>query len=335
MKIIIRIAFWIIYLISFQVQTSGQNNLPLVCAGSRVRYGVSGSAGSTYEWKIVGGSIFKDYSDSVDVQWDNNDSIKSLSVMEHTGFSCISTPSLALIRSSAPRIVMDSVLQTCANQPLLFKPLLDFHAYLWDDGTSSKDVYLLRSGWHKLQVSDSAGCTDVDSVRLIVNKLPYVNLGRDTMLCSGTLLLNAGNDGIRFAWSPIGGNQSVVEITPESSVPVITVEVENMDGCISRDTIKIYACQTDNAIPNAFTPNGDYDNDTWKLDFLLRYPRASVDIFDRWGRKVFSCKGNFPVDGWDGTHNGKNLPMDTYYFIIKLNDASASDPAPGAITLIR
>jgi len=60
-------------------------------------------------------------------------------------------------------------------------------------------------------------------------------------------------------------------------------------------------------IPNAFSPNGDGVNDTWKpvFDDTLSVNQYDLQIFDRYGVLVFST--NNPTDGWDG------LPFDTTY----------------------
>jgi len=68
------------------------------------------------------------------------------------------------------------------------------------------------------------------------------------------------------------------------------------------------------AIPNTFTPNGDGINDTWQIKYLEYYPKSTVNIFDRWGQKVFSSIG-YPIP-WDGTYKGAVLPTGTYYYII-------------------
>ena len=60
-------------------------------------------------------------------------------------------------------------------------------------------------------------------------------------------------------------------------------------------------------IPNAFSPNGDGLNDTWKpvFDDTLSVNQYDLQIFDRDGMLVFWT--NDPTDGWDG------LPFDTTY----------------------
>jgi len=75
------------------------------------------------------------------------------------------------------------------------------------------------------------------------------------------------------------------------------------------------------SIPNTFTPNGDGINDTWEIKYLDYYPKSTVNIFNRWGQKVFSSIG-YPIP-WDGTYKGTVLPSGTYYYIIDPKDGQA------------
>lgn len=77
-------------------------------------------------------------------------------------------------------------------------------------------------------------------------------------------------------------------------------------------------------IPNAISPNGDYKNDIWRLDFINAfYPQAEIEIFNRWGERLFYSKGySIP---WDGTYKGDPLPVTTYYYVINLNDPNRTE----------
>ena len=71
-------------------------------------------------------------------------------------------------------------------------------------------------------------------------------------------------------------------------------------------------------MPTAFSPNGDGINDSWRIEALITYPEALVSVYNRYGQLVFKSTGyNKP---WDGTRNGKPLPVDTYYYIIDLKN---------------
>lgn len=71
---------------------------------------------------------------------------------------------------------------------------------------------------------------------------------------------------------------------------------------------------------NAITPNADGQNDTWVLEDIDAFPDALVHIYDKAGLTVYKSSGGYTA--WDGTTNGKQLPMGTYYYVIDLRDGS-------------
>jgi gliding motility-associated-like protein len=98
----------------------------------------------------------------------------------------------------------------------------------------------------------------------------------------------------------------------------VTVGVDGSDACL--------------IIPEIITPNGDGNNDTWKIRNIDLFPDAEVMIFNRTGKRVFKQK-NLLANPWDGTLNGKLLPTDSYHYILDLHDGSK--PRTGVISIIR
>jgi len=66
---------------------------------------------------------------------------------------------------------------------------------------------------------------------------------------------------------------------------------------------------------NFFSPNGDGINDYWILKDSYLYKDCEIYVFNRYGKVVYHSKGY--NNDWDGTYNGKPLPIDTYMFVIK------------------
>ena len=71
---------------------------------------------------------------------------------------------------------------------------------------------------------------------------------------------------------------------------------------------------------NAFSPNGDGNNDLW--DPLEIYRQMGVDInesaaemyiLNSWGDRMFSAT---PYRPWDGKVNGRDVPAGTYYYVL-------------------
>jgi gliding motility-associated-like protein len=87
----------------------------------------------------------------------------------------------------------------------------------------------------------------------------------------------------------------------------------NADGCTDSASVFVRVLQPVNP-PNAFSPNGDGNNDRWMIKNIDTYPNATVQVFTRWGQQVFQSRGY--QRPWDGTIDGKVLPIGTYYYII-------------------
>jgi gliding motility-associated-like protein len=159
-----------------------------------------------------------------------------------------------------------------------------------------------------------------------------VDLGNDVSLCyPEELLLDAGNPESSYIWS--NGSRWPINIAHEGDGK-IWVKVTNEFNCSASDTITIMSCILMDRllIPNAFTPNDDGDNDIWRIGGTQLYPTMDVKVFDRWGRLIFDSRPGYPKP-WDGTYNGKLLPMDAFFYIINLGDGT--EPLRGSVTIIR
>ena len=69
-------------------------------------------------------------------------------------------------------------------------------------------------------------------------------------------------------------------------------------------------------------------NPEWYNDINI-----TVEVYNRWGAQVFSSKGYTSEKRWDGTYKGKDVPIGTYYYVIRLNDGSK--PITGHVTIVR
>ena len=96
------------------------------------------------------------------------------------------------------------------------------------------------------------------------------------------------------------------------------VQVTNSRGCSIIDTILVKVSNTASAfVPSAFTPNNDGLNDFFTMD-ILGATTIDVQIWNRWGEKVFSnpnqANGINASGAWDGTFRGKSVEYDTYTY---------------------
>ncbi len=81
--------------------------------------------------------------------------------------------------------------------------------------------------------------------------------------------------------------------------------------------VKVFDSTTISA-PNAFSPNGDGINDTWRLQVRGIITEYVLTVFNRYGQPVFTTHD--AAKQWDGAVNGKPLPVGTYYYLIQGKD---------------
>jgi gliding motility-associated-like protein len=74
-------------------------------------------------------------------------------------------------------------------------------------------------------------------------------------------------------------------------------------------------------IYNTFTPNGDRFNDTWGVPEIRFYDGARISVFEKGGTRVFYTEN--PDIRWDGTYNGKEMPVGSYYWVIQIEETGA------------
>jgi len=349
------------------MQTHGQD-LPMVCNGGVVKYGVKGFNGmSDFIWKItdengneIPSSLVTVYArgDSIKINWDNSliGGFYFFEVVEHTDYGCTGEPFRDSIMLNSPTInipfdgVPSSFAACIGNQVALYPG--HFEGYFWLQNNSKDSIfYTDTAGTYQVRlINDKYSCT-YNEIQSIINPLPVVDLGKDTFLYANeTLLLDVTDpDFISYSWN--GTTPSMVSTylaTGQAGKQIISVKVTDFNGCANSDTITISAADYNHLnIPSAFTPNGDQINDKW---FFPKPPPnyaeeginqffdvIEVHVFNRWGRLVWRWKGaGVDFVAWDGKDlSGRPLPMDSYHYIIDFKVSGKSYVYKGSITIIR
>ncbi|MEM7572965.1 MAG: gliding motility-associated C-terminal domain-containing protein [Bacteroidota bacterium] len=95
-------------------------------------------------------------------------------------------------------------------------------------------------------------------------------------------------------------------------------------GCVNAPATILFRVgkDVDCAAPNIFTPNNDGVNDFFVVPCLLnvdQFPNSQVTIYNQWGDEVYRSSQPYNND-WDGTFNGDQLPVATYFYTIEFGD---------------
>ena len=222
------------------------------------------------------------------------------------------------------------------------------YTYSWLNTSSqiistSLNLSNVTAGSYTLQVKDATACGLATQTFTIPNQTELIAEPQldNLQICSpGQAMLMVNNPqpgyGYRLYGSP-GGTDTLAQ----SATGVFTINVtasstyyvtQYSGSCESaRAVANITLGLSGLTIPNTFTPNNDGINDLWDIKGIENYPTAVVQIFNRYGQKVFESRGY--SQPFDGRSSGSPLPTGVYYYIINLN-ANCS-LVSGSLTLVR
>jgi len=240
----------------------------------------------------------------------------------------------------------------CMDEPVTFTngSIVDNQAtvtYTWNfgDGGTSADL----STTHIYSASPAASpsltinytglsaCTSTVSKPLTVftSQKPEIVASAPDICPEATVSLSI--DGIFnsvewFSGSSSIGTSSAIDIR---SPGVYSVTTHQTNGCIGTNEITIAPsvnCEAvDLVVPNMFSPNGDGQNDRWKIDGIESVPGCTMKVFDDRGTIVLEKKG-YDVPGWDGTFNGKVLQDGVYFYVLMCPDRK---PLKGSVLIVK
>ncbi|HTN17516.1 MAG TPA: gliding motility-associated C-terminal domain-containing protein, partial [Chitinophagaceae bacterium] len=134
-------------------------------------------------------------------------------------------------------------------------------------------------------------------------------------ICPGdTVVLDASAAGAEtYLWQD-GSDQARFKAT----LPGTYWVQASQGNCIASDTVRVSMTNCNNciSIPNAFTPNGDGNNDVFRP--LLHCPVLyyEMKLFNRYGEQMWGS--NDPSHYWDGTFKGIKQQVGVYFYLIRV-----------------
>lgn len=192
--------------------------------------------------------------------------------------------------------------------------------------------------------SASNGCLIEDSIFVTVSNLGNLAVTASSneyyVIAGTTVNLSAQPNGYSYVWTPSDAVSNPTIQNPTALIEESTLfTVSVSDGiCTKSDTVLVQkvvlACEEPFIyIPNAFTPNGDGNNDV----LFVRGPvieKMLFRVFNRWGELVFESTSRSV--GWDGTFKGRPCDPDVYdYYLEGVCVGGEEALIKGNITLMR
>ena len=124
------------------------------------------------------------------------------------------------------------------------------------------------------------------------------------------------------------------ERAPGKTIFSIVLRVTDRDGNTLDKFFDIKRTRKDFSsliITNTFSPNRDRFNDTWGVPEIRFYEGARISVYDRGGLRLFYTEN--PDIRWEGTFEGKEMPVGTYYWVIQVKETG--EIRRGVLNLIR
>jgi len=288
-------------------------------------------------------------SEAYSYEWSNGETTRNIIVTEVGDYSLVvrnisgieSAPSeiISIVVNPNPQVSLSKTDVTCfggndgsanafvagGQSPYNFK---------WSNNLTTDLITNIPSGSYSVTVTDNNGCTGTSEVTIDQPAQIIISCEQTDAYCpdshdgSLSLSVSGGVGGFEYDWSTGDAGPTISELSPGD----YQVMVSDANNCQVDAEYEIqFINEACFLIPDIITPNGDGKNDDWNLDGIEFYPDVTVEIYNRWGKRVFYSKAY--ETRWDGTFQGKELPMESYHYIINLHNGS--DPVMGNVTIVR
>jgi gliding motility-associated-like protein len=261
-------------------------------------------------------------------------------------FVCIDTKTVQVTVIPNPTLTPGPDVPICEGQSTLMYAT-GANTYTWsptigvsDINDSTTSVQPPLPGVYIYTVTGTTNnCTGTATVEITVNALPILDAGIDsTINIDETITLFAsGNTPVGFINASSGvpfecNYCPTVTVNPQENT-CYTIEGISSFGCRNTDVVCITVTKDwDVFIPNAFTPNGDINNEVFAPKGY-GIDKIRLAIFDRWGHQLFNEEGQ--TVGWDGTYKSKICEQGVYIFKLEVTAMSGKKRyKTGHVTLL-
>ncbi|RZK24461.1 MAG: T9SS type B sorting domain-containing protein [Hymenobacter sp.] len=325
--------------------------LPAQCAGTAFTFvPVPADAGPTpiYQWFVNGSAVATTLTYTSTTLADGDQVRVELTPSPGfcTGGQLTATALVSLVPVPPPTVAISlkTALPVCANDPVTFGLDQATNAgtspqYQWQvDGVAVAGATgttftstTLRTGQavtltlRTINPCGTAVAATSSAVRVVISLPADVEAGPDKIIMEGESVVLEGRltGNYPVTWTPaqtltFGGSN---QLRPEAA-PILTTTYTLAAGAgFCADQSQVTVTVTPRVrVPNAFTPNGDNNDDTWQIENISAYPNNRVQVFNRWGNKIFEASGYDRATEWKGTINGQPAPIGTYYYVITLGN---------------
>jgi len=217
--------------------------------------------------------------------------------------------------------VTDEEISFCADEDVILDAGISNVTYLWDTGETTSQITVNTAGIYMVTVTDMNMCSSIKTIVVTENTVPVIDM--ITSIGDSITITTTNSGEFEYSLDGIVYQNSNVFNNVEGGLYQVQIREINGCGIDSREYLLL-------VYPGYFTPNNDGFHEVWQIEGIDSFPRASIYIFDRYGKLL---KQLLPSsNGWNGTYQGRHLPSSEYWFRVDLQNGSSTT---GHFSLIR
>ena len=308
-----------------------------VCEGSPLSLGVQPVTGGLYQW--TGPNGFDENGTEVGMDAATVFDSGLYVVQGHAGVCAIENDTVTVIvHSPRPAPVLSEDVTVCEGFSLTVGA--DTENVIWTGPNGDEhegqfwvipNIELNNAGVYTAAATDPhcPPATSLMNVEVVTESDLTLDWAAEFEVCPGEELVLMlpdnvieGNPSIQWSWLAEGAS-AYVDVSDQSAFTVTELgtyvaETSVQTPCfvVSEGVVEVVPLACALLIPNVITPGNDNMNNRFVIPNLGSYERSSIQIFNRWGNKVFSHDDFGSTLGWLPEDN---VSAGVYYYILNVN----------------
>lgn len=274
---------------------------------------------------------------SPSVLWSNGFSSESISVnspslywIELNENGCVGRDSILITVQSLPVIPANDTI-ICRGESLILDAGEENNNFLWNTGDTISSIIIFNPGLYSVAVTKN-GC--IKNQEINVSSFDASDSIVTISACNKESVILRVPVYERFEY-----NWNTDETTPaiEVSENGVYQVIITSDNCFAQKTFTVEGLEYSGGVfvPNAFTPNDDYINQTFfiEAEIITKY---KLEIYNKWGENIYVSEEI--KEGWNGIYKNQLVKNDTYIYILtyeEVCDQGTVKQKKGIINLIR
>jgi hypothetical protein len=209
-----------------------------VCINSDDDYMVAGDPNDNYQWKVLvgNGSIMSGTgTPQIKMHWatSGTDTLELTETSAATG--CVGTTRyiVNIGTTLTPSITSNRTAPFCDGDSVLLTAASGYKTYQWDNGATTRSIWVKQSGTYGVTVTDAGGCSGTGSIAVTQKTKITPTVVPDGMpgLCVGDSLKLEATPGFNhYLWAPTGDTTRTIWAHKAGTYTVTVTDIDSCSG---------------------------------------------------------------------------------------------------------